>query len=70
MSIRQRMMVAISGLGFAGATALIIGIAAPAVAATSATPAGASTVTSAPAWGNSWGCGCWFDCWDDCGCGW
>ena len=70
MSIPQRMMVAISGLGFAGAAALIIGVAAPADAATSAAPVGASTVTSAPTWWNNWGCGCWDDCWDDCGCGW
>jgi hypothetical protein len=68
MGIPKRTMVTIAGLGFAGATALMIGVAAPASAATTAGPA---VVTSAPMWWDSWGCGgCWDDCWDDCDCGW
>jgi len=65
MGIPKRMMVAVSGLGFAGATALIIGFAMPANAATSASLVGTSTVTSVPVWGQC-GCRCWSDCWDDC----
>jgi hypothetical protein len=64
MGIPKRMMVTIAGLGFAGATALLIGVAGPAAAATPGTSAaGTSTVTSAPTF---WGCGCWDDCWGDC----
>lgn len=66
MRIPKRMALGISGLAFAGATALTLGAAAP---------AGAQTVSSAPAQvqflpacGGGWGWGCWsgWDCWDDC----
>jgi hypothetical protein len=72
MRIPKRMALAISGLAFAGATALTLGAAAP---------AGAQTVSSTPqhmssCWGGGWGGGCggwggwggWDDCWDDCWC--
>jgi hypothetical protein len=66
MRIPKRMALAVSGLAFAGATALTLGAAAP---------AGAQTVTGTPAhtatFGGCWGGfggfgGCWDDCWDDC----
>ncbi|MCO6008945.1 hypothetical protein NE236_28620 [Actinoallomurus purpureus] len=78
MRIPKRMALAVSGLAFAGATALTLGAAAP---------AGAQTVSSTPqhaisghfwggcgggwGWGGGWGGGCgggWDDCWDDCWC--
>ncbi|MEV0400988.1 hypothetical protein [Actinoallomurus sp. NPDC050550] len=70
MMIPKRMALAISGLAFAGATALTMGAAAPAGAQTvSSTPQHTATLATCGSWG---GCGGWWggwdDCWDDCWC--
>lgn len=57
MGIPKRMMITIGGLAFTGATALMIGTAAPATAATSATPTGTTTVTATPTWWDGWALG-------------
>ncbi|GAA4607530.1 hypothetical protein GCM10023195_28680 [Actinoallomurus liliacearum] len=68
MRIPKRMALGISGLAFAGATALTLGAAAPAGAQT-VSGAPQSLVTCGGGWGGCWsGWDCWDDCWDDCGC--
>ena len=58
MRLSKRMALTISGLGFAGVTALTMGAAAPAHAQT--TSSAPRHVSVAPAWG-----GCFDDCFDD-----
>ncbi|GAB3966030.1 hypothetical protein GCM10029978_030240 [Actinoallomurus acanthiterrae] len=70
MMIPKRMALAISGLAFAGATALTMGAAAPAGAQTvSGAPHAVTHLATCGWWG---GCGGWWggwdDCWDDCWC--
>lgn len=73
MRIPKRMALGISGLAFAGATALTLGAAAPAGAQTvSGTPQHSQSIIShliscGGGWGGCWS-GCWDDCWDDCWC--
>lgn len=55
----KRMALAISGLAFAGATALSMG---------AASPASAQTVSHAPQ--HIFSCGGWGWGWDDCDCWW
>jgi hypothetical protein len=73
MGIPKRIMVTISGLAFTGATALMIGAATPASAATSATPAGTVSVVAPVQWddwgwddGWGWDDDFFWDDWDDC----
>lgn len=68
MRIPKRMALAVSGLAFAGTTALTLGAALPAGAQTPATVSHQST--SVPfcwgdwGWGGGWGgCGCWDSGW-------
>lgn len=74
MRIPKRMALGISGLAFAGATALTLGAAAPAGAQTmSVAPQQAQLLPSCGGgWGGGFGCwggwGCFDDCWDDCWC--
>ena len=68
MRIPKRMALAVSGLAFAGTTALTLGAALPASAQTPATAS--QQAASAPfcwgdwGWGWGWGgCGCWDGGW-------
>lgn len=68
MRIPKRMALAVSGLAFAGTTALTLGAALPAGAQTPSTAA--QHAVSSPYWGGGcwgdwgwWGGGCWDSCW-------
>jgi hypothetical protein len=70
MRVPKRMALGISGLAFAGATALTLGAAAPAGAQTvSSTPQHAQSIIShLIGCGGGWDDCCWDDCFDDCWC--
>lgn len=63
MRIPKRMALAVSGLAFAGTTALTLGAALPAGAQAPSTTS--QHAVSSPSWGGCWG-GDWG--WDGCGC--
>jgi hypothetical protein len=75
VGIPQRIIVAISGLLFAGVAALTLGVTLPAAAATLAAPTSTQSLTALPTcavfdddWDDDWDDGDWDDDWDDDWC--